>query len=78
MLLLSLVDGDHPRDREDFEGSFRIGYNEQENALYVAVEVQDESAVLDTTGGIPWYTLDGCHVVVDAYHEERTSRAMNL
>ncbi|MHC1769007.1 MAG: two-component regulator propeller domain-containing protein [Verrucomicrobiia bacterium] len=30
-----------PRDAEDCSADFRVGYNEQENALYVAVEVQD-------------------------------------
>jgi hypothetical protein len=48
-----------PRDTEDFEGSFRIGYDAQENALYVAVEVRDGSTVIDTTMGAPWNTQDG-------------------
>ena len=34
--------GDKPVDEEDFQGSFRIGFNEQENALYVAVGALDD------------------------------------
>jgi hypothetical protein len=43
------VDGEAPRDSVDFQGFFHIGYHAKENALYVAVTVQDESIVLDTT-----------------------------
>ena len=42
------VYGDSPEDEEDFQSSFRIGYSESENALYLAVEMADESAVIDT------------------------------
>ena len=52
-----------PRDETDFQGSFRIGYNSEENALYVAVEVRDESVIIDTTG--EWNTQDGCELYVD-------------
>ena len=53
-----------PRDTLDFQGSFRIGFNEEENALYVAVEMRDESVVVDTVGG--WDSQDGCELYVDA------------
>ena len=36
-----------PRDANDFEASFRVGYNLEENAFYLAVKVRDESFVLD-------------------------------
>jgi len=52
-----------PRDTLDFQGSFRIGFNEEENALYVAVAVRDESVVVDTVGG--WDSQDGCELYVD-------------
>ncbi|MBI2501733.1 MAG: SpoIIE family protein phosphatase [Candidatus Latescibacteria bacterium] len=35
--------GDPPKDSLDFQGSFQVGYNVQENAVYIAVEIQDES-----------------------------------
>jgi hypothetical protein len=60
--ILLLEYGEKLKDAEDFAGDFRIGYNERENALYVAVEVQDESTVIDTatTNPVPWNTQDGC------------------
>ena len=60
--------GDKPVNEEDFKGWFRVGYNEQENALYVAVEVQDESVVVDESAGTAWDSKDGCEVYVDEGH----------
>jgi hypothetical protein len=37
-------------DSSDFYASFRVGFNPQESLLYLAVEVQDQSTVADTTG----------------------------
>jgi hypothetical protein len=59
---------DRPRDEQDFQGSFRIGYSEAENALFLAVEMRDESMV-DTLVGA-WTEQDGCELYVDAVHEE--------
>ncbi len=60
--------GVNPRDAQDFQGIFRLGYDARENALYIAVEVQDESTVIDTTAGARWDTQDGCEVYVDTGH----------
>ena len=57
--------GVRPKDAKDFEGSFRIGYNAEEHALYVGVEVRDESPGIDTTGSASWDEEDGCEVDVD-------------
>ena len=57
-----------PKDSLDFQGAFRIGYNSEENALYVAVEVQDESVVIDDSAGTAWDSKDGCEVYVDVGH----------
>lgn len=51
--------GDKPKGPADFQGEFRIGYNSQENALYVAVEVQDESVVKEAAGGVNFYPQEG-------------------
>jgi len=40
---------DAPGDSADHEAWFRVGHNVEENAIYVAVEVQDESIVIDST-----------------------------
>jgi serine phosphatase RsbU (regulator of sigma subunit) len=54
--------GDAPTGEEDFQGSFRIGYNEQENALYVAVEVQDESVIKESQGETRWDSQETCEI----------------
>ena len=40
--------GDRPQNAQDLQGTFRLGYNEQEKVLYIAVEVEDESTIIDT------------------------------
>ena len=59
-----------PKDSVDFQGSFRIGFNEEENALYVAIEVRDESLVADETAGTEWDSKDGCEIYVDVGHRK--------
>ena len=61
--------GDKPKDEEDFQGSFRIGYNAAENALYLAVEMHDQSIVLE---GSSDYDRDGVALYLDLNHGERT------
>ena len=63
--------GVRPTDAEDFQAFFRVGLNLQENALYLAIEVDDESMVVDTEEHNPsWNTQDGCEVYVKVMHEE--------
>ena len=57
------------QDREDLQGQFVVGYNVDENALYLAVEVRDQSMVLEAEH-LDWNTVDGCEVYVDVVHEE--------
>lgn len=80
--ILHREDGIRLKNAEDFQGEFRVGYNATENALYVAVEVQDESTVTDTTtAGAPWDTptQDGCAVYLEPGHrEENTSPAQYM
>lgn len=63
--------GDIPKDTVDYQGNFRIGYNARENALYIAVEVQDESTMIDTTAKAAWNTQDGCEVYLETEHKEK-------
>ena len=67
--------GDPIRNSSDFDGSFRIGYDARENALYVAIEVRDESAVEDPIFPSNWQKLDGCNVYIDVLHKEKDSTA---
>ena len=58
----------------DFQGEFRIGYSQAENALYLALEVGDDSTVIDSlvrpAGWEDWDIEDGCEVYVDVGHGE--------
>ncbi len=60
--------GDKPRGKDDLEAHFRLAYNPAERSLYVAVEVRDDSVVLDGPGEALWNTRDGCEIFVDASH----------
>jgi ligand-binding sensor domain-containing protein/signal transduction histidine kinase len=62
--------GMRPRNEADYRGDFRIGYNTAENALYLAVEVRDESAVIDSVVPSSWDTQDGCEVYLDLAHAD--------
>jgi len=65
--------GQRPRDEADYQGWFRIGYSSAENVLYLAVEMQDEYAAIDTSADAAWYNRDGCVISVDAPHQEGDS-----
>jgi len=62
--------GKPPRNAGDLKGSFRVGYDQ--NALYVAVEVRDESIVTDGTR--KWDSQDGCSVYLDIEHSARDTK----
>ncbi len=60
--------GDKLRGKDDLEAHFRLAFNSAEKALYVAVEVRDDSVVLDGPGEALWNTRDGCEIFVNAVH----------
>ncbi len=60
--------GDKLGGKGDLKAHFRIAYNAAEHALYVAVEVQDDSVVLDGPGEALWNGQDGCDLFIDAIH----------
>ena len=62
------ISGDEPRSEDDFQGSFRVGYSERENALYLAVEVRDDATVIDASVEKFNNPSDKCDVVVDLQH----------
>jgi hypothetical protein len=64
--------GDAPKDSLDFQGSFRIGFNEKENVLFLGVEMDDDSIVIDTTtvNDSPWDLSDGCDVYFSIPNQE--------
>jgi signal transduction histidine kinase len=52
-------DGVPLRGRNDFKGYFHIGYNETDNALYIGVEILDDSIVRLGRDGDEWNRRDG-------------------
>lgn len=53
----------------DLKAHFRLAFNPGERALYVAIEVDDDSTVLDGPGETRWDGQDGCEVFLNARHE---------
>jgi len=62
-----------PKDSADFQGSFRIGYSEEENALYIAVEALDQSIVVDTASAAVWDAQDGCEIYINVVHDRENA-----
>ncbi|MFT7694817.1 MAG: signal transduction histidine kinase, partial [Candidatus Latescibacterota bacterium] len=63
--ILHNADGADLFGEGDFQGEFIVGYNESENALYVAVDIRDDSIVLVPADDImsqPWNAQDGCEL----------------
>jgi len=60
--------GDKPKGDADFKARFRLAYDPAERAVYVGVEVEDDSIVLDKPGegDVSWDAQDGCEVFLDA------------
>ena len=67
--LLHNDDGAPILGESDFKGEFRIGYQPEENALYVGVDVQDDDVVIQGHGGQgwnsqEWNSQDGCELYI--------------
>src|SRR5271155_3561959 len=60
--------GDKLAGKDDLKAQFRITYDMAEHALYVAVEVHDDSIVLDGPGVARWDAQDGCEIFANAAH----------
>ncbi|MBT4498875.1 MAG: hypothetical protein HOC74_14195 [Gemmatimonadetes bacterium] len=66
-----------PRDAIDFTASFAIAYSSEKNALYLALDVHDESVVVqkgsENNPHVLWNTQDGCEIYVDLLHRDAES-----
>ncbi|HJP32434.1 MAG TPA: sugar-binding protein [Candidatus Latescibacteria bacterium] len=60
--------GQAPTGGQDLSASFRVGISVDRSQLYVAVEVEDESVVIDSSSNVFWNTNDGCELYVDMGH----------
>ena len=69
--------GDPMASPEDFKGEFRIGFNVQDNALYVAVEVEDDSIVRKNLERELW-DVDGCKIYIELTNEGETTTPLQL
>jgi len=69
-----ILEDEKPHSAADYEGHLRIGYNSAENALYLAVDVRDESIVEALPDGEQNYItgLDGCEIFVDLNPADET------
>lgn len=59
--------GDTLNNDADYRASFRVAYSAECRFLYVAIEVHDDSLVVDSTQR--WTTQDGCSIYLCAQHE---------
>ena len=57
-------------ETEDFTGRFHVGCNYDENAIYVAVSVKDDSIVLDPIAAPAWSARDICEVYLVLDHSQ--------
>lgn len=49
----------------DFNAYFRIGFNQEDNTIFIAVVIRDQSIVLDSGRKVNWDTHDGMEVYLD-------------
>lgn len=60
--------GDLPTGKEDFSSNFRIGYNVVQNAIYIGMEVVDQSIFINSDGNSYWDAQDGLELYLDLEH----------
>lgn len=57
--------GKAPNNKEDFQSSFRIGYNMEQNEVYIAMEIMDESLVVASSNNSFWDNQDGLELYIN-------------
>ncbi len=62
--------GDRAKNEQDLSAQFRVAYHTALQKIFIAVEVVDESLMLDTTGYVNWNTHDGMTLFLDLNHEK--------
>ena len=65
--------GIKPNSNLDFSANFRVGFNLENNSIYIAVEVQDESFVIDRSINPSWSQQDKHLLYIDPKHSKRGS-----
>ena len=62
---------------DDLSASFKVAYDPKDKALYVAVEVFDDSVIV-AGEGMPWSAADGCDILVDISHLPENEQPLQL
>ncbi|WP_161991910.1 serine hydrolase [Flagellimonas algicola] len=57
--------GTAPDSHEDFQGNFRIGYNAAQSEIYIAMEISDESLVVESPELSFWDNQDGLELYIN-------------
>ncbi|WP_190808722.1 serine hydrolase [Flagellimonas sp. S3867] len=57
--------GEIPKSNEDFQGNFRIGYNVGQSEIYIAMEISDESLVIESPDVSFWDNQDGLELYIN-------------
>ncbi len=74
--------GIRPDDESDFQAGFRAAYSPAENALYIAVQVDDQSIVVDpvtlTNWGDQWDKQDGCELYLTLDHADSNAAVLQF
>ncbi|MBT4501112.1 MAG: PAS domain S-box protein, partial [Gemmatimonadetes bacterium] len=65
-------DGSWPEGEGDVEATFRIGHNLQDDLLYLAIDVRDES-IIDTSTTRAWDSEDAVEVFLSLAHDDQSS-----
>ncbi len=68
--------GDNLISNDDLGAHFMAGFDLTTQALYVAVEVKDDSIVTPPTATARWNNSDGCEIYIDGEHVEIASNAV--
>ncbi|MEX0360739.1 MAG: serine hydrolase, partial [Allomuricauda sp.] len=57
--------GKAPNSEEDYDGNFRIGYNAEQGEIYIAMEIADESLVVESPELSFWDNQDGLELYIN-------------
>ena len=67
-----LSDG-RPKNSSDLSGFFHMGYRADDQSLYLAFVINDDSFVEDTTANARWNSQDGLELCIDGRHLQSIS-----
>jgi CubicO group peptidase (beta-lactamase class C family) len=60
-------------NNQDLSADFRMGYDRSLGTLFIAIEVIDQSMVMENKGRVNWDTHDGVEMYLDLNHHQSSS-----